>query len=261
MATTMQPNLRFLRVSTLLLFILSSRETEARAASSLVSAAAAATTPEATTIKSNNNIVSPSRDTLSSSTPPSPSSSPANLDQPFEPSFNLQDVMKSRRTVSRKEQLVQQFLIDMKKIQSLPVTKLTTPCHLVCKDTSNTKTWNLEDWDRRECIFFRSPFLSVIPPVSPMITSHRFRTKWETMAKHETKKMKQLNILQTAPPPSNDTRDTSSPGPNPPPPAPSFPRSPSSPPGPSSSSSGRTLPIPIRSYRIGYRKLPFPPAS
>mmetsp|Transcript_13374 Transcript_13374/g.28033 ORF Transcript_13374/g.28033 Transcript_13374/m.28033 type:complete len:566 (-) Transcript_13374:28-1725(-) len=154
MATTMQPNLRFLRVSTLLLFILSSRETEARAASSLVSAAAAATTPEATTIKSDNNIVSPSRDTLSSSTPPSPSFSPANLDQPFEPSFNLQDVMKSRRTVSRKEQLVQQFLIDMKKIQSLPVTKLTTPCHLVCKDTSNTKTWNLEDWDRRECIFF-----------------------------------------------------------------------------------------------------------
>mmetsp|Transcript_27705 Transcript_27705/g.59264 ORF Transcript_27705/g.59264 Transcript_27705/m.59264 type:complete len:518 (-) Transcript_27705:14-1567(-) len=148
MATTMQPNLRFLRVSTLLLFILSSRETEARAASSLVSAAAAATTPEATTLKSNNNIVSPSRDTLSSSTPPSPSFSPANLDQPFEPSFNLQDVMKSRRTVSRKEQLVQQFLIDMKKIQSLPVTKLTTPCHLVCKDTSNTKTWNLEDWDR-----------------------------------------------------------------------------------------------------------------
>lgn len=156
----MQPNQRFLRVSTLLLFILSSHETAARAASSLAAAAAAAaaTTLEATTVKSNNRIVSHSLDTLSSSSPPSPSSSPANLDQTFEPTFNLQDVSHSKVAVSRKEQLVQQFLIDMKNIQSLPVTKLTTPCHLVCKDTSNTKTWNLEDWDRRECIFFHSPF-------------------------------------------------------------------------------------------------------
>lgn len=42
------------------------------------------------------------------------------------------------------------FLLDMKNIQSLPITKLTTPCHLICRDTSNTKAWTLEDWDRRE---------------------------------------------------------------------------------------------------------------
>ncbi len=126
-----KPTLRLLRITTSLLFLLSIQETAARAASSIIYSAA---------------------------NPDEPSSN-ANLNQPFEPSFVLQDGDEiSRKSVSREEKLVQQFLIDMKKVQSLPVTKLTTPCHLVCKDTSNTKTWTLEDWDRRKCDDIRFPF-------------------------------------------------------------------------------------------------------
>lgn len=51
-----------------------------------------------------------------------------------------------------RESLIQSFLLDMSKIQSLPMTKLTTPCHLISKDTSNTKPWRLEDWERREWV-------------------------------------------------------------------------------------------------------------
>ena len=73
---------------------------------------------------------------------------PNSLTHNVQPS-SIQSSTKSHGDIIQlREKLLQQFSHDMSKLQLLPVTKLTTPCHLISKDTSNTKAWKLEDWDR-----------------------------------------------------------------------------------------------------------------
>ena len=50
--------------------------------------------------------------------------------------------------IQLRQSLIQQFSYDMENMRSLPLTKLTTPCHLICKDTSNTKAWGFTEWER-----------------------------------------------------------------------------------------------------------------
>jgi len=50
--------------------------------------------------------------------------------------------------IQLRESLIQEFSYDMENMRSLPLTKLTTPCHLICKDTSNTKAWGFTEWER-----------------------------------------------------------------------------------------------------------------
>ena len=51
-----------------------------------------------------------------------------------------------------REDLLKQFSYDMSNIDSLPLSKLTTPCHLISKDSSNTRAWDLDYWDIRKLI-------------------------------------------------------------------------------------------------------------
>lgn len=55
-----------------------------------------------------------------------------------------------------REDLLKQFSYDMSNIDSLPLSKLTTPCHLISKDSSNTRAWDLDYWDIRKLI--RHPY-------------------------------------------------------------------------------------------------------
>ena len=49
-----------------------------------------------------------------------------------------------------REDLLKQFSHDMSNIDSLPLSKLTTPGHLISKDSSNTRAWDLDYWDIRK---------------------------------------------------------------------------------------------------------------
>ena len=46
------------------------------------------------------------------------------------------------------EEAVDAFLYDASKIFTHVNTSLTTPCYLICRDSSYTKSWTNEDWER-----------------------------------------------------------------------------------------------------------------
>lgn len=45
---------------------------------------------------------------------------------------------------------VQQFRTDFEQLRNLPTSALTTPCWQVSKDSTFTKTWTFDDWDKHQ---------------------------------------------------------------------------------------------------------------
>merc|ERR1719223_2013633 len=55
---------------------------------------------------------------------------------------------KSLSTLLNEE--IQSFHDDIAQIASLPPSSLTTPCSLISRDRTYTKTWTLADWDEHQ---------------------------------------------------------------------------------------------------------------
>lgn len=50
----------------------------------------------------------------------------------------------------RQKAAIQGFLSDLSLLQSLPRTSITTPCHIKQRDSTYTKLWNFNDWERHQ---------------------------------------------------------------------------------------------------------------
>ena len=76
---------------------------------------------------------------------------------------------------SRASKAIEYFRNDLKRIDDLPISKLTTPCWLVSRDSTFTKSWDFDDWERHQKMsairysrhllsWFRSPTAANILP-------------------------------------------------------------------------------------------------
>lgn len=99
------------------------------------------------------------------------------------------------------EKSIQQFRSDLENLRNVPTSALTTPCWKISRDSTFTKSWSFDDWDKHQAQsalrYFRHLVSWFVSPTAANIMPTIFLVAIWTVILFKTAEVKTLNMSAT----------------------------------------------------------------